>query len=345
LRSLLDADFWIVAVLAMIVLPLLGRGRSAWFGLVNILGLWAWLGWQPAAASAALALFVWIWLYASSRIRRATPGFTLASFITILMLLGLFSLHKLHIDYGLGVHLPGGESRTVILGAFSALSLSYALLRAIDMAACVLYKGSPRLDLLSCHGYLFPFHMVLSGPVTGYQDYIAINEQRPSRMRVEKLLAGVNHIVTGLFYKYVIAEHLRIFAFTISGPIESNSIWDSAYLFVYIFFDFAGYSRIALGVGRLLDIPTAVNFRSPFAARTVTEFFTRWHMSLGSFIQRNIYTPLQMHLVRRWGIRRASRAGLIALVLAWIAVGVWHRFSLRLLGYGLGIDLLIFVYK
>jgi D-alanyl-lipoteichoic acid acyltransferase DltB (MBOAT superfamily) len=77
----------------------------------------------------------------------------------------------------------------------------------------------------------------------------------------------------------------------------------------------------------------------------VTDFFTRWHVSLGSWIQRNVYTPLQLFLVRRWGVRRAFWAGLLALLTGWLVVGLWHRFSWLFLLYGLGMALILWLEK
>ena len=98
-------------------------------------------------------------------------------------------------------------------------------------------------------------------------------------------------------------------------------------LIVYVFFDFAGYSKMARGLGHLYGIPTPVNFNSPFLATSVTEFFTRWHMSMGQFIRRNIFTPIQLQLVRRVGVKWSSAASIIALVISFGFVGLWHRLS------------------
>src|SRR5260370_20160513 len=152
----------------------------------------------------------------------------------------------------------------------------------------------------------------------------------------EGVLAGVNEITTGLFYKFVLAEGVRVFAFGVTEPLVARSWLDTALVMVYVFFDFAGYSRVALAIGRLSGIPTPVNFAAPFASTTVTEFWTRWHMSLGAFVRRNIYLPVQLHLVRRAGVRWAHLVTVLSLVLSFAFVGLWHRLSARFLLWGAG---------
>ena len=104
---------------------------------------------------------------------------------------------------------------------------------------------------------------------------------------------------------------------------------------VYLFFDFAGYSLVALGIGVLCHVPTPQNFRAPFSSRSVTEFFTRWHMSLGEFIRRNVFLPLQLRFVRRWGVSSASLVALGTMSLSFVVVGLWHRLSPAFFVWGL----------
>jgi D-alanyl-lipoteichoic acid acyltransferase DltB (MBOAT superfamily) len=136
-----------------------------------------------------------------------------------------------------------------------------------------------------------------------------------------------------------------VFLFGLDAPLETRSLADTAVLFVYVFFDFAGYSRIALAAGTLMGVPTPPNFRAPFGARNVTDFFTRWHMSLGGMVQRNIYVPLQLRLVRRFGVRRALWLALVTLVVCWLFVGLWHRLTGRFALYGVTFAVVVWIEK
>ena len=338
--------FWLAALVAIALLALIPRRRTTWFGLLNLGVLGLWLGLPIAGAAAAFTLVVWLGVVvarrsATSGVGRALGGGVVAFLVT------LFVLHKLNLEYaawvaplwqdGLG-RIPGS-----VLSLLGALSFSYVVLRAYALATCVVFHKARLVDPLSAIGYLFPFHMLLSGPITAYSEYLQADTTRPDPQSPRWLLAA-NDVTTGLVYKYVLAEYLRAFAFGFD-PIRVESVWDTSYLFLYIFFDFAGYSRIALGLGRALGIPTPENFLAPFAARSVTEFFTRWHISLGKFIARNIYNPLQLKLVRAWGVKHAARAGIVSLLAGWVFVGLWHRLSMAFLLYGLGMAACLWLEK
>jgi membrane protein involved in D-alanine export len=203
----------------------------------------------------------------------------------------------------------------------------------------------PLLDPVSLVGYLAPFHMLSAGPINAYADHVAMNGQADVPSHFDGVLAGVNDLATGLFYKFVLAEAVRIFAFGVNAPMRAASWLDTALVLIYVFFDFAGYSRVAVAIGRLSAIPTPVNFAAPFASSTMTEFWTRWHMSLGAFVRRNLYLPVQLHLVRRAGLRWAHVVTVLSLVLSFAFVGLWHRLSLRFLLWGAGMGLLLSLEK
>jgi len=205
-------------------------------------------------------------------------------------------------------------------------------------------KTAPLISPLAVAGYLAPFHMLAAGPIAAYRDHATLDEAPPTAMSFPVFVIHLNTITTGLFYKFVIAESLKILAFGARGPLAApQSLADTMFLLVYLFFDFAGYSKVALGIGRLLGIPTPENFRAPLLAVSVTDFWNRWHMSLGAFVFRNIYTPLQVALVRRVGIARSRQANLLTLVVAFGFVGVWHRMSVAFLLWGISMGVLMFV--
>lgn len=316
----------------VLVLRVLPVRRTIGFGLANLLGLTVLGGWQLAASTLVVTGMYWSLVRLSKNL---SPG-RVGALGTILVPVGLFLANKIGADWTIGHSWLNEHPAALTLHrVLVSFAYSYVFLRMIELAHCVVWKGMPLVDPLSTVGYLFPFHMILAGPVSRYEDHVRMNEVPVQKDSWWDALSGANHIATGLLYKYVCAEYLRIACFGVDGRLTSLAWIDTAVLFVYLFFDFAGYSRIMLGAGVWMGVPTPENFRSPFAASTITDFFARWHMSLGTFIQRNIYMPLQMTLVRRWGIRRAMWAGLAALVPAWAFVGLWHRFSLGFIVYGL----------
>ncbi|MBL8826046.1 MAG: hypothetical protein JNM18_03615 [Planctomycetaceae bacterium] len=330
--SCLDIHFWSIVALAALVMRALPVRRTIGFGLWNLLGLAVLGGWQLTASALVVTGIYWSLLRWSQRTRYAKLGTWAAIMVPGL----IFVATKIGTDWSIAHSWLNDHPQALLLHrVFVNLAYSYVFLRMIEMAHCVIWKAMPLLDPLSTAGYLFPFHMIFAGPVNLYQDHLKMNASLERRDPWFVALNGADQIATGLIYKYVCAEYLRIACFGVGGRLISASWIDTAALIVYLFFDFAGYSRIMLGAGMWMGVPTPVNFNSPFSATTITDFFTRWHMSLGAFIQRNIFMPLQMTLVRRWGVRRAAWAGVAALVPAWAFVGLWHRFSLGCMVYGL----------
>ena len=348
--SLLNPGFWIASIGLVILLPFSPVKRSAWFGFLNALIIVCWIGAAPAIAAASFAALLWFGLHLTTSTSNHKKA-RIASLGILVSLVLIFVLHKInleHADFVLPLwQASPGKIPGMILHLLGLLSFSYVVLRAIDMALATLRDGHPLLDPLSCLGYLFPFHMLLSGPICSYADYLAINSAKKMVWPgPERFLIAANFIFTGLLYKYVVSEYMRVFAYGAGGNISIDSLYDTAYLLIYVFFEFAGYSLVCKGIGALISVPTPDNFDAPFLSKSVTEFYTRWHISLGSFIQRNIYSPLLIFFVRRWGRKRAFWAGFLTLLISWIAVALWHRMSLRLfLCWGCGMAIFVSIEK
>ena len=336
----LEPTYWaLVAGLAVWLRLAPARGTTA-FGAANLIALGLLAG--PAVAVAGLTLATGLWaVLALANGGRSWLLTGLAYAIPATVFLG----YKAAGDWAVvWAAIPTGGPLADAVGLLVALSFSYVFLRGLDATRAVL-KGSPLLDPVGLAGYLFPFHMLIAGPIAGYDQHLKLNAGPPEPVAAGRLLSGASDIATGLVYKHVCAEYLRAFLFGLDAPLESRGLVDTAALFVYLFFDFAGYSRIALGVGTWMGVPTPANFRAPFAAKNVTDFFARWHMSLGGLVQRNIYVPLQLQLVRRFGVGRAVWLALVSLLACWLFVGLWHRLSWRFAAYGAAFAVIVWAEK
>jgi D-alanyl-lipoteichoic acid acyltransferase DltB (MBOAT superfamily) len=237
MHILLSPWFW-TFVLASHLLRFIriGIAPSLVFGGLNLAAVYVLAGRGAAALLASLSLALWLVF------RRARPGgWRVASLAAALALAGLYLFYKMVLDHGLPA------SRLFLM--MSAIGFSYVFLRAWDLVATVNGGKVAILDPVSLAGYLAPFHMLPAGPITPYQQYAAMNGEPPARPSFDGTLAAINQIATGFLYKLVIAQALRMFAFGATGPLVSASWFDSALLVVYIFFDFAGYSRVARARG------------------------------------------------------------------------------------------------
>ena len=188
--------------------------------------------------------------------------------------------------------------------------------------------------------------MIVSGPINSYEEHLKINESPPNEdSGPHRIILIINEITTGLFYKFVIAEGIRIYFWGLGEAISINSWYDSAIFFIYLFFDFAGYSKVALGLGKLYRVPTPENFDSPFLSCSMTEFWTRWHMSLGNFVRKNIFFPIQLYLVRQLGRKHAIFVNAFTVIFSFGMVGLWHRFTWVFFAWGLAMGLVLTVEK
>ena len=337
----LEPIYWALVVGMAVWLRLAPVRRTTAFGAANLIALGLLAGPAVAVAGLTLATGMWAVLTVANGVRsRLLTALAYAMPVTV------FIGYKAVGDWPVvRAFMPTSGPLADAVGLLVALSFSYVFLRGVDATRAVLAKGSPLLDPVGLAGYLFPFHMLIAGPIAAYEQHLKLNVGSMEDNAGGRLLAGASAITTGLVYKHVCADYLRALLFGLDEPLSSRSLIDTAALFVYLFFDFAGYSKIAVGVGTWMGVPTPENFRAPFAAKNVTDFFARWHVSLGGLVQRIIYVPLQLQLVRRFGVGRAVWLALVSLLACWLFVAFWHRLSWRFAAYGIAFALIVWAEK
>lgn len=238
-------------------------------------------------------------------------------------LLVLFVAHKL----------PSVELPTGVRGALSAIGFSYVVLRVVDLVRAVAEHRHPPPRLDEVISYLLPFHMLAAGPIQAYDEFRG-QPKVPEPLTWATALVGLERIASGLFKKFVIAQAIHevlLTGFTARGPYlvleaQANYLW--------LYLDFSAYSDIAVGIGMLLGRATPENFANPLAARNLTEFWERWHISLSQFVRRNLFIPIQLALGRRTSDAHPLISASVALGVAFLLVGLWHGISLRFLAWG-----------
>jgi len=332
-----------IAVYLLLILRLPGKLIFR-FGLFNLITLTILLGWKISFVAFGFVVSVWVIL----NLLKNKSDLSNRPLICVgfyILLFSFFLLHKLNLA---NIEFASQLKQTapwfpadILLSFFVTISFSYIFVRCIDLARSCIWENTPLIDPISLMGYLMPFHMLVAGPVNIYNDHVQVEEKPFFLMTPSNVLLIINEITTGLFYKFVLSEGIRIYFYGLTGSVSIDKWFDPFVLVIYVFFDFAGYSKIARGLGHLYGIPTPVNFNAPFLATSVTEFFTRWHMSMGQFIRRNLFTPIQLQLVRRVGIEWSSAASIITLVISFGFVGLWHRLSWTWFLWGIAMGILM----
>ena len=184
--------------------------------------------------------------------------------------------------------------------------------------------------------YLSLFPQLIAGPIVRY----SLIQEEISRRRVTPvdMYEGIVRLVIGLTKKVLIANNLWTIVTGFFGTdISSLSMmgtWYTAIVYtMYVYFDFSGYSDMAIGMGRLFGFHFDENFRHPFMCQTIAEFWQRWHISLGSFFRDYLlYVPI-------FGKRRKY----LGLFLVWFCTGLWHGASWNFIIWGLYYGFFIFL--
>ncbi|MFA5528499.1 MAG: MBOAT family O-acyltransferase [Peptostreptococcales bacterium] len=186
--------------------------------------------------------------------------------------------------------------------------------------------------------YLSLFTQLVAGPIVRYKDIAEeIENRKLSRKRFNK---GVLRFVAGLAKKVMIANTAgQIAGFYLDNSFEGLTIlgaWYGISLFsLQIYFDFSGYSDMAIGLGHMLGFTYKENFKYPYISKSATEFWRRWHMSLGSFFRDYIYIPLGGN----------KRRGIFNLFIVWLLTGLWHGASWNFIFWGLYFGVFIVIEK
>lgn len=184
------------------------------------------------------------------------------------------------------------------------------------------YRGRTRAQRKLSHValYISYFPQLIAGPVVRYRD---IAKQIESRTQtVEKMASGLRRFAVGLGKKILIANAMgriadMVFASNVSG-ITTSEAWAGALAYtLQIYFDFSGYSDMAIGLGRLFGFEIMENFNYPFIARSIKNFWRRWHISLSSWFKDYLYIPLG-------GNRKGNSRTYLNLSLVFLLTGFWH---------------------
>lgn len=216
----------------------------------------------------------------------------------------------------LGIVLPVSN---VMVG----IGVSYYIFQAISYIADIyLEVEKPERHLGYFALYMNFFPKLLQGPIER-SSVLLPQLRQPYRFECENVLAGLQLIFWGLFKKVVIANRLALYTNPVFADVQAYSglsLLIAVYLYAFqLYFDFSGYTDMALGAARMLNINLTQNFNSPYMATSVADFWRRWHISFSRWILDYIFKPVQLSL-REWGnVGTAS-----ALIVTFLASGIWH---------------------
>lgn len=203
------------------------------------------------------------------------------------------------------------------------------------------YRGDVKAqrNLITLATYITMFPQLIAGPIVRYAD--VEGELRERTITSEKIAYGIRRFVLGLSKKILIANVLGEFCATFKAADEPSVVFYWAYAIavsLQIYFDFSGYSDMAIGLGSILGFRFVENFNYPFISKSITEFWRRWHMSLGTWFRDYVYIPLG-------GSRCGTLRNMLNLFIVWCLTGLWHGAEWTFVAWGLYFGVLLIIEK
>ena len=202
-------------------------------------------------------------------------------------------------------------------------------------------KVKAEKNIINFGAFVCLFPQLIAGPIVKYTD---INlELKHRKIDLTQIQDGIELFILGLGSKVLIANNIGAFWFEIEGKgfngVGTVMAWIAVLAFaLQIYFDFSGYSLMAIGLGKILGFNFPRNFNYPYISKSITEFWRRWHITLGTWFKEYVYIPL--------GGNRVGRVRLyINLFIVWFLTGFWHGASYNFILWGLYFFILISIEK
>ena len=234
----------------------------------------------------------------------------------------------------------------VTISSIGFIGLSYMNFKAIQMIIEIYDETIKEVSILNTIYFFIFFTTLSSGPVDRSRRFESDLEKKISKSEYinEYLSVGVKRIIKGIVYKFVIANLIN--SLWMSQILEVAKIhrklvliinsWSYMYAYsLYLFFDFAGYTALAVGASYILGIRMPENFNKPFLSKDMKEFWTRWHISLSKWFGDYIYSRFVLNSMRKKRFKNRFVASHAAQLLTMFIMGAWHGLKWYYIIYGL----------
>lgn len=184
--------------------------------------------------------------------------------------------------------------------------------------------------------FLLFFPTVSAGPIDRSRRFLTeINEVMPRKEYLELAGDGVYRIVLGLLYKIVLSTYVYQMLLALNNT--STVVYSIKYMYLYtlyLFFDFAGYSLMAVGSSNILGIQTPMNFNKPFLSVDIKDFWTRWHITLSTWLRDFVFSRVLMQVIRKKWFKNRLHNATYAYMVNMLVMGFWHGLSVSYIVYG-----------
>ena len=321
-----------LALLLCYLVP--SRARNAFLLLASLV-FYAWGEPKYLPVMAAATALGYGFGLATQRFRRFRKPLLVLSIASSLGFLLYFKYADFFLENlnGLGGNVP-------LLRLALPVGISFYTFQILSYTVDV-YRGEARAQRnpidLACYVTFFP--QLIAGPIVRYKDIAAQLRDRPQNL--DNLWLGTGRFLVGLGKKVLLANLLGEVCAAWRVTADPSVLFSWLYALSYtlhIYFDFSGYSDMAIGLGKLFGFSFPENFNYPYISRSITEFWRRWHMSLGTWFRDYVYIPLG-------GNRKGKGRQFLNILIVWMLTGFWHGAAWNFLLWGLYFALLLMAEK
>ena len=299
---------------------------------------------QPGTTLALAAFFALMALLVA-RFTQPGPGILSAAIFAIIFLFVLLKTPALSLQISLLLRSINGQALTSAAPLdIRWLGFSYIAFRLLHTLRDRQNGRLPAVSLAEFGAYVLFFPTLSAGPIDRIERFVS-DLRRPLTLTAADLGEAAQRLMLGLFKKFVLADALALMALNAANASQVRGAgWGWVLLYAYtfqIYFDFSGYSDIAIGLARLMGIKLPENFNAPYAKPNLTQFWNNWHMSLTQWFRAYFFNPLTRAL--RAGHKNLPAPAIIFLtqVATMLLISLWHgvtfNFALWGLWHGLGL--------
>lgn len=259
--------------------------------------------------------------------------------LAILFDLGMLGIFKYTDFFLVNInHLTGSSFK--LLNIALPVGISFYTFQILSYTVDVYRKDVPaQKSLITLATYITLFPQLIAGPIVRYKDVEAQLKQR--NHDINSVALGLRRFIIGLAKKILIANQLGEFCSLFQASQEKTFLFYWLYAIAYmlqIYFDFSGYSDMAIGLGKIFGFDFIENFNYPYISSSITEFWRRWHISLGSWFKDYVYIPLG-------GNRVSKLRNYFNILVVWMLTGLWHGASWNFILWGLYFAILLIIEK
>ncbi|WP_101773245.1 D-alanyl-lipoteichoic acid biosynthesis protein DltB [Peptostreptococcus faecalis] len=225
------------------------------------------------------------------------------------------------------------------VGVLGFIGISYLSFRTIQIIVEIYDGAIKEIKIMDILYFVLFFPTLSSGPIDRSRRFEEeINKNIPKEEYIESyLFPGIKKIFQGLLYKFVIAALIYTYWTSRINP-DKSIIPIILYMYgytLYLFFDFAGYSLIAVGTSYIFGVKAPDNFDKPFLSKDMKEFWTRWHISLSRWFGDFIFSRFVLDSMRKKRFKKRATASHVAQIITMLTMGFWHGLTWYYIAYGL----------